>query len=156
MSETEEEITALLARLDASWSQRDFDDILALWDREETDPIYVAEEADTNIGWPAIEAYFAATGNLITRAAYRRSGTRVKDIGPDLALVFYDMHWNVELAPGGLYGGEMIAGDVRVSMVLRRKPEGWRIFHYMEAPPAAMNQMREAMTAKVDPDFRRG
>ena len=47
MSETEEEITALLARLDASWSQRDFDDILALWDREETDPIYVAEEADT-------------------------------------------------------------------------------------------------------------
>lgn len=153
---TENEVAAVLAELDAYWERHDFVGLLTLWDSDEPDPLYVAEEAPVMRGWDAIRAYFQGTQSMIARIGHRREDTMIREIGPGLARVFYQMHWNAELAPGGLFGGTLMAGDVRVTVLLRKKPEGWRIFHYMEAPPAAMLQMREAMDAKVDPDFRRG
>ena len=43
----------------------------------------------------------------------------IKEASPDIAIVLYDMHWNAAVASGGLFGGEMMAGDNHVNIMLR-------------------------------------
>ena len=42
----------------------------------------------------------------------------IKAASPDIAIVLYDMHWNADVVPGGLFGDEMMAGDNRVNIML--------------------------------------
>ena len=149
----EEEIGAVLAEIESCWKRHDFGGLRALWDADEPRPIYVAEEAPALTSWQEIDSYMAGTQGLLSRVGHRTHGAIVKELAPDLALAYYDMHWNAEVAKGGLFGGEQIAGDVRVTVLFRKKRQGWRVFHYVEAPLAAMIQMKNAMTGLVDPDF---
>jgi hypothetical protein len=77
----------------------------------------------------------------------------IKAASPDIAIVLYDMYWSAEVAPSGIFGGDMMAGDNRVNIMLGRKPEGWSIFQYVEAPVAGTVPMSQAMRALVDADF---
>jgi ketosteroid isomerase-like protein len=150
----ETEVTAVIEALEAAWKAHDFGAVKALWDTDDPQPIYIAEEAEKPFtSWGEIDRYWTHTAGVLVRVSHRTSNRLIKAASPDIAIVLYDMHWNAEVAPGGLFGGEMMAGDNRVSIMLRRKPEGWRIFHYVEAPVAGMVQMRQAMRALVDPDF---
>ena len=149
-----DEIGGVLADIESCWKRHDFEGLRALWDGDETQPIYVAEEAPALTSWASIDSYFAGTRGLLSRVGHRTHGVIIKALAPDLALAYYDMHWNAEIAAGGLFGGDQIAGDVRVTVLFRKKPDGWRVFHYVEAPLAAMVQMKNAMTSVVDPDFR--
>jgi len=150
----ETEVTAVIEALEAAWKAHDFVAVKALWDTDDPKPIYIAEEAEKPFtSWAEIDRYWTHTAGVLVRVSHRTSNRLIKAASPDIAIVLYDMHWNAEVAPGGLFGGEMMAGDNRVSIMLRRKPEGWRIFHYVEAPVAGMVQMRQAMRALVDPDF---
>jgi hypothetical protein len=44
------------------------------------------------------------------------------------------MRWVATLAGPTNVPRKPIAADVRVTALLRRKPEGWRFFHLMEGP----------------------
>ena len=148
------EITAVIDALEAAWKAHDFATIKALWDTDDPQPVYIAEEAEKAFtSWAEIDHYWSHTAGVLARVSHRAANRMIKAASLDIAIVLYDMHWNAEVAPGGLFGGEMMAGDDRVNIILRRKPEGWRIFHYVEAPVAGMVQMRQAMRALVDTDF---
>ena len=148
------EIGTVIDSLEAAWKAHDFAAIKDLWDTADPQPIYIAEETERPFTtWPEIDRYWSHTAGILTRVSHRTANRIIKTASPDIAIVLYDMHWNAEVAPGGLFGGELLAGDNRVSVMLRRKPEGWRVFHYVEAPVAGMVQMRQAMRALVDPGF---
>ena len=150
----EAEITAVIEALEAAWKAHNFAAIKALWDTDDLQPVYIAEEAEKAFtSWAEIDRYWSHTASVLARVSHRTTSRVIKAASPDIAIVLYDMHWNAEVAPGGLFGGEVMAGDNRVNIMLRRKPEGWRIFHYVEAPVAGMVQMRQAMRALVDTDF---
>ena len=150
----EAEITDVIEALEAAWKAHDFAAVKALWDTSDPQPVYNAEEAEKAFtSWPEIDRYWSHTAGVLVRVSHRASNRLIKAASPDIAIILYDMHWNAVVAPGGLFGGELMAGDNRVNIMLRRKPEGWRIFHYVEAPVAGMVQMRQAMRALVDPDF---
>ncbi|MDG2532161.1 nuclear transport factor 2 family protein [Sphingomonas sp. HITSZ_GF] len=145
----EQEIAAFVADYMRLWNAYDVPAMQALWDTDETAPIYVAEEAEPMLGWPAIHAYWG-----IDRSKSERLLTwdrlEVRQAAPDVAIAFYHMRWNA-LIPGNRLYPRPIGGAVRVSAMLRRKPAGWRLFHYVEAPLAALIQMRQAAEAMVDP-----
>jgi len=154
MSGLRQEIEPVIAALEEAWKAHDFAAIKALWDTDDAQPIYIAEEAERPFTtWEEIDRYWSHTGTVLARVGHRTANRIIKAASDDIAIVLYDMHWNAEVAPGGLFGGEMMAGDNRVTIMLRRKPEGWRIFHYVEAPVAGMVQMRQHMRSLVDPDF---
>ena len=137
--------------LEAAWKPHDFAAIKGLWDIDDPQPVYIADKAFTR--WAEIDRYWSHTAGVLARISYRTANRMIKAASPDIEIVLYDMHWNAEVTPGGLFGGEMMAGDNRISIMLRRKPKGWRIFHCVEAPVVGMVQMRQTMRALVDPDF---
>ena len=75
-------------------------------------------------------------------------------VNDDLAVCTYTVTWIAEL--NGPSYPKPIAGDVRVSAYLRRKPEGWRIFHYVEAPVGPFVQIRQAYERAFNDQFPKG
>lgn len=154
MSDLQAEIKQVIQALEKAWKAHDFGAVKALWDTDDPQPIYIAEEAEKPFtSWPEIDDYWSRTGTVLSRVSHRTANQVIKAASEDIAIVLYDMHWNAEVAPGGLYGGDKMAGDNRVNIMLRRKPEGWQIFHYVEAPVAGAVQMRQHMRSLVDEGF---
>ncbi|MDA0368345.1 MAG: nuclear transport factor 2 family protein [Proteobacteria bacterium] len=148
MTSLHDELGGFLRTYEAAWRGGNYDAVRALWDSDEPEPIYVAEESAPLIGWAAIDAYFAGNRKVLANVAIRTWDHQVRAVGEDVAILFYQMHWNAKIVDGSLMGG-----DVRVSGLVRRTAAGWRFFHYVEAPLAAMVQMRGTLRANCDDDF---
>lgn len=145
----EQDIGAFVDRYIALWNAYDVPAMRAMWDEREESPIYLAEEAEPMIGWPAIEAYWGIDRSKSDRLITHDRLT-VRQASEDIAIAFYHMRWNVFI-PGNRLYPKPFGGAVRVSATLRRREDGWRLFHYVEAPLAALIQMRQASEAMVDP-----
>ena len=152
MSSLDTEIADFLTRYRDCWARGDYDGVMALWDTNEANPIYVAEEADACIGCDAMRKYFDGNRKVLARTAIRTWGLQTRQPAAGLAIAFYEMQWNAKLAASA--GGQIMGGFNRVSGMLRRKPEGWRMFHYVEAPLAAPVYVRRMAGYVVDADFR--
>lgn len=107
----------------------------ALWDQADPAPLLMPEEAHAPlIGWPAINAYWSKSRVVMESLKSRTANHRARLIADDIALVTYDMRWVATLAGPAEIKRKPIAADVRVTGLLRKKPEGWRFFHLMEGP----------------------
>lgn len=143
-----DELGRFLHEYETAWKGGDYDALRALWDSDEMAPIYIPEESEPLFGWEAMDSYFASNRKVLANVAVRTWDHQVRPLGGDTAILVYHMHWNAKIVDGSLWGG-----DVRVSALVRRKPEGWHFFHYVEAPPAAMVQAREMLRNNCDADF---
>lgn len=132
-----------------AWNVYDVARMRALWDEEEPDVIYVAEECEPHHGWPAILAYWGVDRSKAERLLTWRELTVVR-AGADVAIAFFHCNWSTYL-PGNRLYPKPFGGPVRISMVLRRKAEGWRSIEYVEAPLASLIQLRKAHEDAVDP-----
>lgn len=74
-----------------------------------------------------------------------------KEAAPGLAIALVDANWSTYI-PGSRLYPKPFGGPVRISMVLRRA-DGWRLFHYVEAPLASIVQLRRAHEDAVEPAF---
>jgi hypothetical protein len=140
---------------ETAWKGGKYDALRALWDSDETAPIYIPEESEPMFGWEApmfgweaMDGYFASNRKVLANVAVRTWDHQVRPLGGNTAILVYQMHWNAKIVDGSLMGG-----DVRVNALVRRKPEGWHFFHYVEAPLAAMVQAREMLRNNCDADF---
>jgi hypothetical protein len=141
----------VLALYERCWNEHRITALETLWDVDEPNPIYIAEEvADTLIGWDAIRAYWLAAETMIPRLAIRTFDQEERPVAPGITLLHFGMHWNAELANGSEYGG-----DVRATALLREKGGRHLFFHYIEAPLGALPFLQRAYSAAVDPAFRR-
>ncbi|MCS7002309.1 MAG: nuclear transport factor 2 family protein [Dehalococcoidia bacterium] len=141
--------TALVDAYAACWSRRDFAGLKALWDTDDPGPLYLAEEIlEPLIGWDAIDRYWAMTSGLVTRMWMRTADLQARPLGPDHAIVFYNMDWNLTVGDQ-----DPIAADVRVIMILRKKPDGWKVCHYAEASIGPLTYLRRAYRRAVAPEF---
>jgi hypothetical protein len=137
-----------LRALEACWRAMDFAGIRALWD-DSGPPLYLAEEsAEPALSWEALEKYWSLTGTIATRAQVRIDNIRCHALSPDLISAFYNMHWDVAMKVGAPLGG-----DNRVCTTFRRRPDGWRIVQYIEAPLAPVMYMKKLYERNVTPGF---
>ncbi|MBL8642904.1 MAG: nuclear transport factor 2 family protein [Rhodospirillaceae bacterium] len=140
-----EVLTALVAEYVSYSEGMNFEAKRALWDQDDTAPLLCPEEApEPLIGWPAINAYWSKSREVMASLKSQTANVRARLIALDIALVTYDMRWIATLS--GAASRKPIAADVRVTALLRKKPEGWRYFHLMEGPVDLLTMARLAAT----------
>lgn len=147
----ERDVAELLGRFEETWCRLRPTELRALWDPEEQQPFYIAEEiAEPMYGWEVIEAYWRDAEAILVKFSVRTRDLRCKRVGAEHAVVNFIMHWNgllrgMEQSPLGL--------DVRVSALLRNTREGWRFCHYVESPLGALPYLQASYRANVDEGF---
>ncbi len=114
-----------------------------MWDQKDDDVVLKPEEVDTPLfGWAAIDAYWGGYKNIMASLDAKPHDIKVVQLNDALAVCSWTTTWIAQL--NGPSYPKPIAGDVRVTAYVRRKPEGWRLFHYVEAPVGAFVQVRNA------------
>jgi len=142
------DIEAIVHATADRWNSQDFATVLELWDTDEPTPFYLAEEQnDWFIGWPALRAYLdpPRPPPMLIVIREEMSNIKVNQIGPDLAMAAWDMHFEIKLGRQ-----QPIGEDIRVSAILRHKPDGWRYIYWAESPMAASVYTRKLLERNVD------
>jgi hypothetical protein len=145
MSNVAPEVIELVQRYVGYSEGMNFEAKRALWDADDPAPLLMPEEAhEPLIGWPAITAYWSKSRMTMENLKSRTANHRVRLVAPNIALMTYDMRWVATLAGPANVARKPIAADVRVTALLRGKPEGWRFFHLMEGPVDLLGMSRLA------------
>jgi hypothetical protein len=145
MTDLTTELTELISRYVSYSEGMNFAAKRALWDADDPAPLLMPEEAhEPLIGWAAIDAYWSKSRAVMESLKSRSANHRARLIAPDLALMTYDMRWVATLVGPANVPRKPIAADVRVTALLRRKHQGWRLFHLMEGPVDLLGMARLA------------
>lgn len=142
------DVAAVIHATAERWNSQHFATVLELWDADEPVPYYLAEEQPGwFIGWAPLRAYLdpPRPSPAVQGIREEMRNIHVKRIAPDLALVAWEMHFEMKII-----GRAPIGEEVRVSAVLRRKPEGWRYIHWAESPMTAMMYLQKFYERDVD------
>ena len=110
-----------------------------------------AERDDWLIGWEEVSNYIIPSGPNSALEAMRKrvSNIRVKQVAPDLAIATWNMHLDMK------FRGQLpIGNNIRLTGVLRKKPQGWRFIHYAEAPMTPLVYIRNFYQDDVEPEFQ--
>lgn len=134
----EAELTAFLARYAEAYNRQDYKALLALWDRDDPDAFYMAEEIDPPMhGWKLIDAYFARPG-VLDGIRNEYTSVRASYLAPDLAIATYRLRFDIKVR-----NMKPLAGFDRVVAVFRRKDGEWKLARYAEAPQAPITMVRK-------------
>lgn len=143
------ELTTFLDAYFAAWNQYDVPAMRGLWDEEEPDVLYLAEECEPHHGWEQVLSYWGVDRSKSERLLTWHD-LSVTHAAEDVAIAFFHANWSTYI-PGNRLYPKPFGGPVRITMVLRRKADGWRAIHYAEAPLASLIQLRKAHEDAVDP-----
>lgn len=150
MSTLEQELDALMARYYERFGAMDFAGTRSCWDTDDPRPTYLAEEIDDFLhDWPAIDAYWKASQAAMSKLSSRHWALRARIVTDELATATWRIHWNAQV----IGQAKPVGGDVRVTGMFRRKRDGWRLFHYVEAPLAPIIYVRKLYEGQVDAAF---
>ncbi|MDG2242109.1 MAG: nuclear transport factor 2 family protein [Rhodospirillaceae bacterium] len=132
------------------WNDYNSDGMISFWDAEDEGIIYVAEEIDTLHGWNALEGYIRGINPEFAEHLITVRDVTARTVAPGVIQAFWSMSWSIYFVTENLYP-KPIGGDVRVTALLREKDDGWKFFHWIEGPIAALFQLQRALEKKVDP-----
>jgi len=107
----------------------DLEALKDLWDDGYEHLVYQPEEYEVAcMTWDAIVDYWRHIPGVVSRIEWREISSDVAVLG-DAALVYSRVHTTLELKDSG----QSLAGDVRLSAVLRRTDSGWRFIQLHES-----------------------
>ena len=111
-----------------------FEEKRELWDPEEACPVLIPEEAqEPLVGWPAIEGYWQNTRHTLHSLTTEWWDLHVQRLSGDEALLLFKQRWRARMHESAYFSAEALASTVRVTMGVRRRPAGWRIFMSTES-----------------------
>lgn len=145
------EIQAFLDRYAAIYNRQDYPALLAMWDRDDPNPIYIAEEIDPPMhGWSLLDAYFNPKPGVQVLDGIRNEYTNVKAhyLAPDLAIATYRLRFDIKVK-----NMKPMSSWDRVIAVFRRKDGEWKLAAYAEAPMAPLTMVRRMLEQAVPADF---
>jgi ketosteroid isomerase-like protein len=145
------EIQAFLDRYAEIYNRQDYTALLAMWDRDDANPIYMAEEIDPPMqGWNLINAYFNPKPGVQVLDGIRNEYTNVKAhyLAPDLAIATYRLRFDIKVK-----NMKAMSSWDRVMAVFRRKDGEWKLTAYAEAPMAPLTMVRRMLEQAVPADF---
>ena len=119
-----DEIAVVLDEYAAAWSARDLRRVARLWDEQEPSPTYAAEElAEVLTDRASIVEHLTRTESRLEETRVTIGRTQVTELGEDLVLAVFHCRWELEWVSFS-----------RVGAIFRRREDGWRFAHYLEAP----------------------
>ena len=126
------EIDAFLNEYEKQWDLQDPSRLAELWDQEDDEPFYLAEEQDEwRIGWELVMGYFDPPGESTTDSIRMRfDGTQARWLSEDLAFAKFWIRFDTKMQflPGP------IGTDARASAIFRKTDAGWRLITWAESP----------------------
>ncbi len=133
-----------------AWNAMDFDSLLKLWDDQESEIYYLAEEFEKPmVSLAEVSDYFALTTAAVESVKLWVDGLRLKTLAEDLQVATFDMHVDASLTGSAARGVKPLGIDVRVSAILKYRDGRWRFIHYVEAPLGALPFVRRAYHANT-------
>lgn len=145
------ELQAWLDAYGEIYNRQDYAALLKLWDQEDPDVIYMAEEIDPPMhGWPRLNAYFnPKPGVQVLDGIHNRySDVRARYLAPDLALATYKLEFDIKVK-----NMKAMSSWDRVMAVFRRKDGQWKMVAYGEAPMAPLTMVRRMLERAVPAEF---
>jgi ketosteroid isomerase-like protein len=142
------EITAFLGRYADAYNRQDYTALLGLWDQDDPDAFYMAEEIDPPMqGWKTIRAYFSRSG-VLDGIRNEYSNVRAHYVAPDVAVATYRLRFDIKVK-----NMQALSSFDRIMAVFRKKDGEWKMIAYAEAPQAPLTMIRKALkTSKsLDP-----
>lgn len=130
-----------LEKYKAAWHAERFNDVLNLWDPDESEPWHFPEELNQAlVGHEAIAEYLQMAGQVITAFSVVIDNPHIKLLAERCYTFRFEMRWQATMSSQVLHS-KPIGAKVRVSGVLRDTEDGLKLAHYMEAGPAALPYM---------------
>jgi ketosteroid isomerase-like protein len=145
------EIEEFLAVYAEIYNRQDYASLLQMWDQDDPDPIYMAEEVDPPLqGWARLNAYFNPRPGVQVLDGIRNRYSRVvtRPLGEDLAMATYRLDFEIKVK-----GMRPMASWDRVIAVFRKRQDGWKLVAYAEAPMAPLTMVRKMLQKDVQEDF---
>lgn len=123
------ELTAFLVRYATAYNRQDYTALLNMWDSDDPNAFYMAEEIDPPMqGWKIIRAYFSRPGTL---EGIRNEYTNVRAhyVAPDVAVATYRLRFDIKVK-----NMQALSSFDRIVAVFRRRQGEWQMIAYGEAP----------------------
>lgn len=126
------EIDAVLNEYEALWDAQNPAGLIALWDQDDPEPFYLAEEQDEwRIGWAQLKSYFDPPGESTTESIRMRfDGVQARWLADDLAFAKFWIRFDTKMA----FLPKPIGTDARASAIFRKTGDGWRLITWAESP----------------------
>ena len=126
------EIDAVLNEYEALWDRQKPEELVELWDQNDPEPFYLAEEQDEwRIGWKQVMGYFDPPGESTTDSIRMRfDGVQARWLSDDLAFAKFWIRFDTKMQflPGP------IGTDARASAIFRKTDDGWKLITWAESP----------------------
>lgn len=145
------QIEAFLTAYAEAYNRQDYAALLDLWDADDPDVLYLAEEVDPPMqGWDALRRYFNPRPGVqvLDGIRNRYSQVRARELAPGLALATYRLDFEIKVS-----GLKAMASWDRVVAVFRNRGTGWRLAAYAEAPMSPLTMVRRMLQDAVTGDF---
>lgn len=145
------EIQGFLDNYAEVYNRQDYPALLAMWDTEHANPIYMAEEVDPPLhGWQRIRAYFNPKPGFTVLDGIRNeySDVRASYLAADLAIATYRLRFDIKVKRQ-----KALSSWDRVMAVFRKKDGEWKLLAYAEAPMAPLTMVRKMLQDQVPEDF---
>ncbi len=142
----------LLSEYAAAWAKNDPALIAALWDQDETQPFYKAEEVETYFHkHEDIMRYWQHNQRFHETIRLQFEPATLQRLGDELAIVFIKMRWDIRFAKNAQHengapfasAGKAMGGDNHVLAMVRATPQGLRFVGWNETPDAPISYMRQ-------------
>lgn len=152
MADLNAEIETVLNQAAEIWNSQDYAGLKELWDTDDPEPFYLAEEQDDWVfSWKQLEKYWVPVSGKrsIEAIMMRYYDVHAKLIAPDLALAAFWVRHDMKIrGPLNAWGG-----NARVTAVFRRKNGDWRFISYAEACMTPLRYMQKLYELNLSPDF---
>lgn len=151
MADLQAEIETFFVEYSRRWNSQEYLTLMELWDRDDAAPFYRAMERDEPTStWPELERYWnPRPGKRVIDGLWNiYTNLRPKLIAPDVAVVLFDLEWDIK-APRT----KPLSGTDPGIAVLKRKAEGWRMVAYVEACMHPARYVSKLFEDQVRPSF---
>lgn len=146
------DIDTLLESYICAWNSMDFDTLQSLWDADEKEIYYLAEEIESPFyTLKDVVAYWSYADLSIEWLSMTAANIGTKKLTEDLCVVYYEMHVDLAMKDSNAMMPKPIGVDLNVSAILRKSIQGWRFIHYVEAPLGALPYMLNLYNANARP-----
>ena len=136
------EIEQIFKDAERIWDSQKYVDLKTLWDEDDPDPFYLAEEqADWKIGWDDLKKYWEPVPGkrMLEAIRMRFYDIKIKPLSDEylfaVGRVRHDMKMRGPIKAWG--------GDARINALFRKKKEGWKFIAYAESHKTPVIYMQE-------------
>lgn len=144
------DIDTLLDSYISAWSLMDFDTLQSLWNAEEDEIYYLAEEIENPFyTLNDVIDYWKYADSSIKWLSMTAANRRSKHLTDELCVVYYEMHVDLCMEDSNAMMPKPIGVDLNVSVIVRKTLQGWRFIHYVEAPLGALPYMLSLYSANT-------